>query len=588
MDPAPEVSDRPFSPTSEREKLILELSQGLPESRSWLDSLALTAIRALSHENVSAIFKPISGATLPVVSMGQPAPVTTHSVAPVATDSAAAPLSPAVLEKLLALSANSERIPKHFIQPPKQFGTGKLSDEQITRLGSFRKDTRFSSTLEAHLQWLNQIAGKCPHASEKSLIDNIHVCLPLPCLKDLEFLKRKTNSSLSDIFVYLQTHYGSALSRSEVFKSLSDLTSSIGEIDPLTVLQRISMLLLQVTEDTEDCERAALRDSLSYLKTLLGTEMFLNLQMFLGNGSFSDLYRICKTDYNEILLSRYQEKRQGSGKIRNIIDKDVLPETSNPSIVTAPADVEDVVRQIMGRNGVSLSCFLCGSPQHLMKECPSYQRQPSTPPKPQPQHSSSGKKSSSSRLPYADLRCSLHKNSNHNNSECYKQLNIPCPFHNGSHSQAACKRLDAGSSKSPPKQQPPPQHLFPLPHQQYSTQQPQQQGSQQQHPPPGYQQQLVNPGYQQQQVNPGYQQPWVSTTPFGYHPLSFPQQFHGPPQGYHQQPLRPQPSVPQPGTARHLALQRGASSNASSTDPLEFDEDTKRRLLRALSEALSE
>ena len=574
MDPTPEVSGRPFSPSSEREKLILELSQGLPESRSWLDSLALTAIRALSHENVSAIFKPVPGAPgVPAVSVSQPTPAITHSV-----DSATTPLSPAVLEKLLALSANSERIPKHFIQPPKQFGTGKLSDEEITRLGSFRKDTRFSSTLEAHLQWLNQIAGECPHASEKSLIDNIHVCLPLPCLKDLEFLKRKTNSSLSDIFVYLQTHYGSALSRSEVFKSLSDLTSSIGEIDPLTVLQRISMLLLQVTEDTEDCERAALRDSLSYLKTLLGTEMFLNLQMFLGNGSFSDLYRICKTDYNEILLSRYQEKRSGSGKIRNITDKDVLPETSNSSIVTAPAVVEDVVRQIMGRNGVSLSCFLCGSPQHLMKECPSYQHQPSTPPKPQPQRSSSGKKSSSSRLPYADLKCSLHKNSSHNNSECYKQLNIPCPFHNGSHSQAACKRLDSGSSKVTPKQQQPPsQPLFPPSQPQYSTQQ--QQGFQQQHPPPGY---------HQQHANPGYPQPWVPTAPFGYHPLSFPHQLPGLPQGYHQQPLRPQPSVPQPGTARHLALQRGASSNTSSADPLEFDEDTKRRLLRALSEALSE
>ena len=259
MDPAPKVLSRPFSPTSEREKLILELSQGLPESRSWLDKLALTAIQALSHDNVSAIFKPVPG--IPAVFVGQSTPVTTHSVA-AATDSAA---TPAVLEKLFALSANSERIPKHFIQPPKQFGTGKLSDEEITRLGSFRKDTRFSSTLEAHLQWLNQIAGECPHASEKSLIDNIHVCLPLPCMKDSEFLKRKTNSSLSDIFVYLQTHYGSALSCSEVFKSLSDLTSSVGEIDPLTVLQRISMLLLQVTEDTEDCERAALRDSLSYL-----------------------------------------------------------------------------------------------------------------------------------------------------------------------------------------------------------------------------------------------------------------------------------------------------------------------------------
>ena len=148
----------------------------------------------------------------------------------------------------------------------------------------------------------------------------------------------------------------------------------------------------------------------------------------------------------------------------------------------------------MGRNGVSLSCFLCGSPQHLMKECPSYQHQPSTPPKPQPQRSHSGKKSSSSRLPYADLKCSLHKNSSHNNSECYKQLNIQCPFHYGSHSQAACKRLDAGSSKIPPKQQQPPsQPLFPPSQPQYSTQQ--QQGFQQQHPPPGYHQQHANPGY---------------------------------------------------------------------------------------------
>ena len=99
--------------------------------------------------------------------------------------------------------------------------------------------------------------------------------------------------------------------------------------------------------------------------------MFLNLQMFLGNWSFSDLYQICKTDYNEILLSRYQEKILGSGKICNISDEDVLPETSNSSIITAPAVDEDVVPQIMDRNGVSLSCFLCGSPQHFMKECPS-------------------------------------------------------------------------------------------------------------------------------------------------------------------------------------------------------------------------
>ena len=53
-------------------------------------------------------------------------------------------------------------------------------------------------------------------------------------------------------------------------------------------------------------------------------------------------------------------------------------------------------------------------------------------------------------------------------------------------------------------------------------------------------------------------------------------------------PPRQQAVVPQPGLARHLALQQSTSSAASTADPIEFDDETKARLLRALSEALSE
>ena len=565
---------RPFSPTSERESLIVELSQGLPGSRSWLDSLSVVAIRALSRENVSAIFHPPAAkqavpavSATPVVSAVSSVSAVPSPVADTAGSSTQ--LSPDVLAKLLVLSANSERIPKHFISPPKTFGSGKLSDDEVTRLGSFRKDTRFSSTLEAHLQWLNQIAKECPHASEKSFIDNIHICLPLACLKDIEFLKRKSNSSLSEIFNFLQTHYGSSLSRSEVFKSLSDLTSCVGEFDPLTVLQKISMLLLQVTEDSEDCERAALRDSLSYLKNLLGTEMFLNLSMFLGDGNFGDLYRICKCDYKDILLARYQEKRSASGKVRQINNKDYSPEPDS-SIVTAPPpppSVEDVVRQILGKNNQPLSCFSCGSNSHLMANCPvrmGQQTQVNNPPKAQPRRSSS-KKSSSSRLPYAEQKCALHQNSAHKNLACFKQLQIPCPVHQGSHSQAVCKRMDSGKSQFPPQpqfqaQQPP-----------FQAQQPQFQAQQ----PP---QQLSPQGYQMQPPH-GYPQAWMNA---GYAP-QFPYQF----QAYPPHP-RPQPVVPQPGQAHHLALQQSTSSAASTADPIEFDDETKARLLRALSEALSE
>ena len=551
---------RALSPTSERENLILELSNGLPGSRSWLDSLALSAIRALSRENVSQIFKPVA---TPVVSVPAPASSVAPAVVAPPAVAVAQQLPPEVVAKLIVLSDQTNRVPKHFISPPKTFGTKKLTEDEITRLGSFRKDTRFSSTLEAHLQWLNQIAEECPHASEKSFIDSIHVCLPLPCLKDLEFLKRKTNSSLSDIYNYMQTHYGTALSRAEVFKSLSDLTSSVGEVDPLTVLQKISMLLLQVTEDSEDCERAALRDSLSYLKILLRTEMFLNLTMFLGNGDFGDLYRICKCDYKDILLSRYQEKRANSGKVRQV-NKDSLPDSPDPPIATVPPpSIEDVVRQILGRNNQPLSCFSCGSNSHLLRECPSrqgQQNQASSPPRPVPQRSSSDKKSSSSRLPYAEQQCAVHQNSSHRNSACFKQQQIPCRIHNGSHSQAACKKVDQGKPKS--QNYPPPQPLF-----------------------PNSVQQLPHPQVMQHQYPPmGYQQPWMNSAPAYYSP----QQYQIPQQPQVSPPVGIQPRVPQPGTARHLALQQGNSSSASSVDPTEFDEETKAKLLRALSEALSE
>ena len=117
--------------------------------------------------------------------------------------------------------------------------------------------------------------------------------------------------------------------------------------------------------------------------------------MFLGDVNFGDLYRICKCDYKDILLARYQEKRSASGKVRQINNKDYSPE-SDSSIVTAPPppSVEDVVRQILGKNNQPLSCFSCGSNSHLMANCPvrmGQQTQVNNPPKAQPRCSSSKK-----------------------------------------------------------------------------------------------------------------------------------------------------------------------------------------------------
>ena len=55
--------------------------------------------------------------------------------------------------------------------------------------------------------------------------------------------------TLRSIFDYLQTHHGSTKSRSEVFRSLSRLTAEVGDLDPLSTLEKISHLLLQVTDD---------------------------------------------------------------------------------------------------------------------------------------------------------------------------------------------------------------------------------------------------------------------------------------------------------------------------------------------------
>ena len=380
-----------------------------------------------------------------------------------------------VISKLLSLTDQSKRLPAHFIKPP-SFGQSPMTSEDELRLSSLRKDTKSSATLEFTLRFLNTFWEAQPHISEKAILDVLHTFLPLNTLEAVEYIRMKRDASLHLVYSYysyLQTHFGNVRSRAEVFQSLSILTSSIGDLEPMQVLDRISKLLLQVSESEEECEMAALRDSLSYLRLLLGHDTFLTLKMYLQEGNFRALYTICKSHYAEILQSRCKEKRAELRKVRQIThppsaDDDI----HNSSTGQNAGQLEGILRQILGKSNVPLSLFRCGDRNHSVSDCP--QSFNSLRPK-QNQHDHSkghGPASRTSsklltRQPYNSLPCSLHRSGKnfHLNSECFNQQRIACHLHPGSHSAATCTRIEFPPSPPPqPLGQPrsgQPQPLFP-------------------------------------------------------------------------------------------------------------------------------
>ena len=136
----------------ERETLILTLSAGNERARSWLDTLSLLILRALTPESIPAALKnsaPEAPAMLQLPAPIPTPPPPTPSIPPPpgATSSAASLLTPEVLSTLLQLSSDSPKLPSHYILPPVLFGTSNLTTEEESKLGSLRKDTKNAATL---------------------------------------------------------------------------------------------------------------------------------------------------------------------------------------------------------------------------------------------------------------------------------------------------------------------------------------------------------------------------------------------------------------------------------------------------------
>ena len=448
-----------------RNTLIDSLSKGNPRIRQWLDSLAIATIQTLTPENVdlaSSVFFPATSSEETTMATPATSTVTQTQVTSGLQGASSLPLpghpslTTEVVTKLLSLTDQSKRLPAHFIKPPSSFGQSPMTSEDELRLSSLRKDTKSSATLEFTLRFLNTFCEARPHISEKAILDVLHTFLPLNTLEAVEYIRMKRDASLHLVYSYLQTHFGNVRSRAEVFQSLSILTSSIGDLEPMQVLDRISKLLLQVSESEEECEMAALRDSLSYLRLLLGYDTFLTLKMYLQEGNFSALYTICKCHYAEILLSRWKEKRAELRKVRQITHPlHAEDDVHNPSTRHNAGQLENILRQILGKSNVPLSCFRCGDGNHLVSDCP----QPfnSLRPKQNQQDRSKGHGPASrtsskplTRQPYSSMPCSLHKSGKnfHLNSECFTQQRMACHVHPNAHSAASCTRMEFPPSPS--------------------------------------------------------------------------------------------------------------------------------------------
>ena len=558
------------TPPETKEKLVFRLSQGSKKSSSWLGNLGASVLEKLSPEIVESIQASLDNS---VPTPGRQLSLTAVSSIPTPPppppQSGSAGFSSDEITRLRALASGSmeQVIPSHFISPPFVQGEKKMNPVEETRFSSLRKDTKNQASLESTLRWISQFSRDYPHVSESSIISNLHSVLPLDTLKNLELLRMQGNS-LRQIFLFLQTHFGSLKTPAEVFRSLNILTSTVGEDTPIQVLEKISQLLLQVSEDGDQCAKGVLRDSLRYLKLILRPETFLMLEMALKTGSFTDLFRLVQSDFSEILVERYKELRSEQRKVRKIqVEKDetyTVPASPDPTppLVHSSAPIdggqEDVVRLVRRLLGgqVARKCYNCDEEGHFARECPNpkSQQAPNRAPPPPFSNPQSQPKFSGGSAPYNQLPCSFHAGAKHNNQDCFKQRQVGCVMHSGAHAQADCKRVESRAQpiKNPSSgnqrgwQQARPSQPWQGNAQAPQPSQPWQGNAQAQHPSLAWQ------GNAQAPTHP---QPWQNNPQVPH--LMYPQPSHPLQQQWSNQqwsPAQPQPQPPAPRVPQPLGL----------------------------------
>ena len=265
--------------------------------------------------------------------------------------------------------------------------------------------------------------------------------------------------------------FGTARSqeRREVYLALAELTDSVGSADPISILEQISRLLLSVTGNSKECEAAAKRHSMMYLKKLLGIDSFTSLKVLVGAGSFPDLVRICKTDMKEVICTKHRELMgKDTKKLRKLAleQEDTVEATTSQVVLSSQSASSPIVsatssgstldsltpsgilHQVLANlEGIPTDamCYGCKTRGHFRCDCPTH-------PYTGPPINSSKSRSKSKRFgpslnqntnqipqnfslqPYNSHMCFVHSNSKHNNRACKAQMYVQCPIRSSSFS----------------------------------------------------------------------------------------------------------------------------------------------------------
>lgn len=375
-------------------------------------------------------------------------------------------VSPDVWAKMIHL-ADTLDFPSHFIRPPVAFGTQSLSQTESTELCGFRKEHKGSSSLEQSLKYLNSFSKSKPHLSERDLIKNLHCILPLSTLERLDHCKEKPNQTLKGIYLYLQTHFGKLLTPEEVYQKLSVLTSEVTATPPMEVLEKISELLIKVSDDNLEYERTAIRESLRYLKLILPTSMWPTLTMQVRGGTLSTLIQCIKSTFRPALEEGHRAILENQKKVRKLNQDDQAGAVSKvPREVTDLAAMSELLN-MMRLDPSQVTCFNCSKVGHFSRDCPNRnnpassqtlaqnQTQPAPPPRSSQPSKQFGRSRSGNnprrdvsalrtfeRLVYSSCPCAIHTQSLHSNADCRNQQTLGCTLHPGAHSLASCPRME--------------------------------------------------------------------------------------------------------------------------------------------------
>ena len=301
------------------------------------------------------------------------------------------------------------------VDPPNSFGNEEISDATNKEIREWMKDNRNLGpkwpTANMVLQKMCAVHEKHPEISESAWRERLVSMFPDAKQRETMEWYRQKKVPASTYFPQMLKTYKSHMSKSEAQMELNKVVTNMSS-NSITVLENIEKYVRLIEIDPEQhlytCRNEANRYMTLYAGPAMSETLILAYNMKVDK-SFRTYIEVAKQFENKIREEHEKMMESNTKKVRQVTEG------------TNDSESSTSVQQTKVEQQQPRACHICGSQNHLMRDCTKRQQ---------------------ANMRYQPRLCALHPNGFHSDGDCRNQQEDFCthPQHVGraKHSNQAC------------------------------------------------------------------------------------------------------------------------------------------------------